>query len=232
MQDTTTKESIGTKKESSLHKALKYHYAGSTGLVETEKLGYICDALNETGEFIEVQTGSFKPLIQKVLKISCEARIKIVHPIIINRFIELYSSENSLIRKRKSPRGGTIWDLFSVLLYAPELPKMANVCIEVVFVDIIEKRIQDGKGSWRRKGISLQDKELKTIHSMRLFSSLDDYLALLPYNKNEEFTVKDLADCTKDLKADLSRKVLYVFHKLGLVERCGKKGNSWIYRLC
>ena len=221
--------SIGTRKESSLHRSLKFRYSGVDGETETLAGSYVCDACTSDGELIEVQTGSFGPLKEKVTELCRSRKVRIIHPIVIQKHIELYDTKATLLRRRKSPRKGSTWDLFKALLYAPQLGLLKNLSIELALVDTVEKRIDDGKGSWRRKGVSIDDRFLGAWHSSVTLKKPKDYYQFIPFDKNEEFTVRDLAAKAK-INASLARKTLYVLEKMGLVERVGKQGNAYVYR--
>jgi hypothetical protein len=219
---------IGTERESSLHRALKVRYAGPEGRTEVAAAGYVCDGINDSGEFFEVQTGSFGPLKQKVRELAGLGRIRIIHPIIVGKYIELFDAGGTLQSRRKSPRRGTEWDLFKALLYAPELPLVPGLTIELVLVDITERRIRDGRGSWRRKGASITDKILETYHHSVPLAALGDYYRFLPFEAGEQFTVRELGNRVR-IRTDIAQKTLYVFTKLKLVERVEKRGNAWVY---
>ncbi|GHV58510.1 hypothetical protein AGMMS49579_26120 [Spirochaetia bacterium] len=221
---------IGTRKESSLHNALKFRYAGIAGETEKSVGDYVCDGLTEDGEIIEVQTGSFGPLRQKARELAALGPVRIIHPIIINKYIETLDETGQPIRKRKSPRKGSEWDLFKNLLYAPELAKARGVCIELALIDVLERRKEDGKGSWRRKGASISGRELAGWHSSVSLGSAKDYHRFLPFTSKEEFTTRDLAKKAQ-ISTNLAGKTLYVLTKIGIVERTGKKGNSFLYKI-
>ncbi|MDR2101032.1 MAG: hypothetical protein LBP43_00500 [Treponema sp.] len=220
---------IGTERESSLHRALKVRYAGPGGKTEVAAAGYICDGINEGGEFFEVQTGSFGPLKQKVRELAETGRVRIIHPIIIEKYIETFDVEGNLQSRRKSPRRGTEWDLFKALLYAPNLPLVPGLTIELVLVDIAERRILDGGGSWRRKGARITDKILETCRGSVPLITLGDYYRFLPFEAGEPFTVRELGSRAR-IRTDIAQKTLYVLTKLNLVERVDKRGNAWVYR--
>jgi len=222
------KKSIGTKNESSLHRALKFQYTGSGGKSEVEVGEYVADGINKDGEYIEVQTGSFAPLRKKAQFFASNGRVRIIHPIAVTKRIEVFSPEGKLLYKRKSPARGCKWDIFDALLHAPQLPLIKGLTVELVFIDITEKRIKDGKGSWRRKGISIQDREMAAWHENLVFTKPKDYLIFIPFKKKEEFTVKSLAQ-KADINEAVSRKALYVLTKMKAVKRIGKKSNAWVY---
>jgi hypothetical protein len=221
---------IGTRKESNLHNALKFRYAGADGETEKSMGDYVCDGLTPDGEIIEVQTGSFGPLKDKARELAAFGPVRIIHPIIINKYIETLNLKGEVIRKRKSPRKGSEWDLFKNLLYAPELAAVPGLCIELALIDVLEQRIEDGKGSWRRKGASISGRELTGWHSSLTLSSVKDYYRFLPFASGEEFTTRGLAAKAR-INTALAGKALYVLTKIGVAERIGKKGNSFVYKI-
>jgi hypothetical protein len=221
---------IGTEKESSLHKALKFRYTGPEGRTETPVGNYVCDGTTGGGELIEVQTGSFGPLKEKVRALAKKDKVRIIYPVVIEKSIELYDACGKLLYKRKSPRKGSVWDLFKSLLYAPELALTPNVTIELVLVDTLERRVDDGSGSWRRKGVRIDDKVLAAWRLAIPLESVKDYYQFIPFDKEELFTTRDLAKKSK-INASLARKCLYVLTKLNLVKRIGKQGNAIVYKI-
>ena len=223
------KKSIGTKNESSLHKTLKFQYAGPGGKTEAPVGEYVADAVRKDGELIEIQTGSFGPLRKKVKEFGAYGKVRIIHPIAVNKIIEVYSPSGKLLYRRKSPVHGSVWNIFDALLYAPELPLEKGIKIEIILCDITEKRVKDGKGSWRRKGISIRDKELSAWREIVLLSKPGDYQKFIPFKKNEDFTVSSLAQ-KAGINTIIARKALYVLAKMRIADKIGKKGSAWVYK--
>jgi hypothetical protein len=220
--------SIGTERESSLHRALKYRYAGETGHTEYELGDYVCDVYTGGGEVLEIQTGSFGPLDEKLRSLCRLSPVRIIHPVIIHKYIELYDTDGELIRRRKSNRGGSIWDLFKNLLYAPELPLLPSLTIELALIDVTEKRVDDGNGSWRRRGASIRDRELLAWHGSIELKNISDYRRFVPFAPETEFTVRDLAKKAR-IQTPVAGKTLYVLNKIGIVKRIGKQGRAILY---
>lgn len=220
---------IGTERESALHSALKTRYAGPEGRTEVGIGDFVCDALTAEGEYVEIQTGSLGPLKDKAALLALSAPLRIVHPIIAKRCIETYGPGGELLRRRASPRKGSPWDLFAALIHAPLLPATPNLTVELAVVEVLEKRMLDGKGSWRRRGARITGKELTAYRETIVLKGLEDYRRFIPFSREDAFTVKDLAERTDGPSKALARKALYVLHKLGLVERTGKRGNAWLY---
>jgi hypothetical protein len=217
------------KKESSLHRSLKFQYSGEGGSTEKLTGAYVCDACTSKGEYIEVQTGSFAPLREKAKTLTQNASLRIIHPIIVKKQIELYDTSGQKLHSRKSPKKGSIWDLFKVLVYAPELPLLKNLTVELALVDVVEKRVNDGSGSWRRKGVRIDDRLLEAWHHSVRLKGLKDYRQFVPFKKNELFTVRNLAE-KAGINAALARKTLYALAKMGLVEKAGRQGRALVYR--
>jgi len=224
------KKTIGTRNESSLHRALKFQYAGSDGKTEETAGQFVADGKRADGEYIEIQTGSFAPLKKKVKELAAINKVRIIHPVAVKKIIEVYKpgKKGQLLYRRKSPVKGTYWKIFEPLVYAPTLPFIKGVTIEIALVDITEKRVKDGKGSRWRKGVSIKDKALIAWHESVLLKKPADFLRFVPFKKKEEFTSSTLAQ-RADIDKWTARKALYVLTKLEVVKRTGKQGNSWKY---
>jgi hypothetical protein len=221
---------IGTNNESSLHNTLKNLYVGKNGKTEISIDGFICDGLSAENEIIEIQTGSFKPLYKKLSILSKSYKVKIIHPIILKKTIHLFDKNNQQISLRLSPKKGNPYDVFKALIYAPAIAKLKNVQVELVLVDIDEIRKQDGKGYWRRKGISIIDKVLSKKHDHITLSKLSDYKQFLPFKKSETISAPLLSK-----KAQIPYKTasmtIYTLNKLTLINPKPKKSRTKFYSL-
>lgn len=223
---TGSKSQIGTKNESSLHKALKFQYA-LPGNTEKPLGGYVCDAISPKGEIIEIQTGNFGGLKEKLLSLVKQNKVRLIYPVIVTKMIELYDCDGKLLSRRKSPKTGKTWDIFNELIYAPELVKLKGLTIELAMVNVTEKRRDDGKGSWRRKGRSIEDRRLDCFKETIVFKKKSDWRRFLPLTGN--FTSKDLAEAIHS-KPDIAQKTLYVLEKAGMVKKLKRQGRFWLYQ--
>jgi hypothetical protein len=221
---------IGTEKESSLHRALKAEYAGEGGELEVPCGEFVCDAVSGEGAVIEVQTGSFGPLVKKLKWLCAEREVRVIYPVIVAKHIEVYETDGTLRYLRKSPRKGTEWDVFGALIHAVELTGLRRFSINLALVDIVEKRVADGKGSWRRKGVSIQDKILRAQHGNILLSRKKDYLRFVPFAQDTEWTARELAEKVK-IPVALAQKTVYVLTRIGIVSQTGKKGRARLYKI-
>jgi hypothetical protein len=221
---------IGTEREGSLHRALKFRYSGDGGETEVIRAGYVCDGITDQGVIIEVQTGSFGPLKKKIPSLLLQGPVRLIHPIILRTTIETWDEGGTLLRSRRSPRKGSAWDLFDALIHAPELPLLPGLSVELALVDVVEKRVTDGKGSWRRRGTSIVDRSITEYHGTQVFNTPRDYRYFLPVTRGESFTAKSLGE-KAGVAPEMAGKALYVLSRIGLAERAGKTGNAYVYRL-
>ena len=221
---------IGTRSESSLHRDLKFTYAGLGGQTEVEVAGYVADGVNAAGEYIEVQTGNFGALKKKAHELARLGKVRVIYPVIITKYIEVFNIQGKRQYRRKSPKRGNLWNIFDALIHAPELPLIRGLSIELVVVDASEHRVQDGKGARRRRGVSIKDRTLLTVYERVLLKKPSDYFRFVPFTPAELFTSAQLGE-RAGIGTDRARKTLYVLSKMGLVHRTGKQGNALVYRI-
>lgn len=218
---------INTWNESLLHEELKQYFRGDNSNIEVPIDGSICDAVNEDGSIIEIQTAHLSKLKTKLEKLLKNHAITLVYPVALNTLIETYDTKNVLQSSRKSPKHGSIYQIFKELTGMYSLLANEKLTLVVVLSDIMEIRVADGKGSWRRKGISRKDKKLIKIHEIREFNTLKDYAELLPKNLPEIFTVAELK---KEGPGIYASYMAWVLRKTGILLQEGKRGNAFLYR--
>jgi hypothetical protein len=221
---------IGTQNESSLHASLKEYYRQSGDIVEGRVDGYHIDVVQED-RLVEIQTKNFTSIRKKLAKLLESYNVHLVYPIVLRRdIVKIAPETGELLSTRKSPKKGDIYDLFSELIRMPHLILHPRLTIEAVLIKEREIRCDDGKGSWRRRGVSIVDRSLAEVVESRSFSSASDYMSLLPPDIPCPFTNKDLAKLAGVARGK-AQKMTYTFKKAGLLEEVGKKGNELLYAL-
>jgi len=218
---------INTWNESLLHEELKDYYCGENGRKEVPLEGSICDAVRYDGSVVEIQTAHLGKLKPKLEKLLINRKVELVYPVAKNILIETYDDDRNLLSRRKSPKHGTVYQLFKELTALYPLLDNPSFTLTVVTADILEIRIADGTGSWRRKGVRRDDKKLVKIHETRLFNGKSAYAALIPEEIPEFFTVKDLKAAGAGNHAGC---MAWVLRKAGIIELCGKNGRAFLYR--
>jgi hypothetical protein len=213
--------------ESSLHAHLKSFYTSDGGSAEIWVEGYQVDVV-KSQQLIEIQTGNFSAIKTKLENLLRSYRVCIVLPIALEKFIILQDSDHNLISRRRSPKKGRIEHLFYDLVYIARLAAHPNFSLEVLLTSEEEDRISDGKGSWRRKGISIADRRLVSILHRAPFPNAEAYLALLPAGIPGEFTNLDLSK-HGGIPIRLASKMTYSLQQMGVLDKCGRSGRAALF---
>jgi len=218
---------INIKHEKSLHSSIKQWYAMPGDRLEVKVDKYIIDLVREDS-LIEIQTKNFSAIGNKLRELVKYNKVRLVHPIAIEKYIVTLESTEEIISRRKSPKKGKLIDLFDELVRIPDLIEEENFTLEILMTKEEEIRCKDGKGSWRRKGISIKDRKLVEVVEKVTFNEKGDFLIFIPKDLPKNFTNKDLA---KTLKVTVykARKITYCFRKMNIIKEVGKLRNELIF---
>lgn len=228
-EDRPPENGIGTLREKSLHAALKTWYARPGDRFEVPVDGYTIDIVR--GDLlIEIQTRNFFAMKEKLANLTANHPVHLVHPIAVEKWIIRLGQDGSeQLSRRKSPRRGRSEHIFSELLRFPSLMNHPNFTLEILLIQEEETRILDGKGAWRRKGWSIVDRRLLSVLDRLELRCVDDFRIFLPPGLPAEFTSKEIARA-RGIQTYLARKMLYCLREMGLVERSGRRGRSYLYQ--
>lgn len=227
---------IGSLNESSLHAELKEWLFKDGDKTECPVDGYVVDLVRDD-LLIEIQTRNFSSIKKKLKKLLKKHPIRLVYPLVASKWIvyiedgddDTPDTEGKVLLRRKAPVKGKIHSIFKELMRLPEICGDPNFSFQVLFIFQDEIRCDDGKGSWRRKGVSIINKKLVEVIDSRTFTGVKDYLDLLPEGLPDRFTNKMIAKTGKINIKDV-RKMTYSLGKMGALVRTGeKKGNEIIY---
>lgn len=238
---------INTLNETHLHKTLKTIYALKNPESKTEAIigKSIADILTKEGNVIEIQTASLSHLEPKIRKFIAEGRnITVVYPLAEEKYIETFSQEKKLLRKKKSPKKMCIYGIFKELTKLTPYLLDRHFTLEVIGVSYAEERtlteepvqsknkMRRYKKNWLKTG-----KRLISIRSTTILHGKKSYKALIPSNTeglNDFFTVKDLYHAIKakekNAKEQDARLMAWVYTRLTLFTKEGIKGRSYIYK--
>ena len=218
---------INIKNEKSLHSSIKQWYAVPGDRLEVKVDKYIIDLVREDS-LIEIQTKNFSAIGNKLRDLVKYNKVMLVHPIAVEKYIVTTEKANGVISRRKSPKKGKVVDLFDELIRIPDLMAEDNFILEILMTKEEEIRCKDGKGSWRRKGISIVDRKLLEVVDKITFKEVKDFLKFLPQELPVNFTNKQLA---KTLKVTVykARKITYCFRKMKIIKEVGKIKNELIF---
>ena len=218
---------IGTLHESSLHAALKQWYKEPFDQLEMPIDNFIIDIVRNT-LLIEIQTKNFSMIRKKLERLIQNHKVRLVHPIIQDKWIINLDSQWKKVRRRLSPKHNSYIDIFNELIRIPHIVSHPNFSIEAILIQIEEIRKIDDKGSWRKNGWSIYDQKLVRIIDRKKFCNPNDFHMLIPYNLSFPFTNLDLARSLKK-SIGLARKMSYCLRKMGVFKIIGKKGKAFLF---
>jgi len=118
--------------------------------------------------------------------------------------------------------------LFDELIRIPDLMGSDNFILEILMTKEEEIRCKDGKGSWRRKGISIKDRKLLEVVEKVTFREEKDFSRFLPEELPENFTNKNLAKVLA-ITVFKARKISYCLKKMRVIKEIGKIKNELIF---
>jgi hypothetical protein len=215
-------------RESSLHSAIKKWYYLKGDKLEAKVDDFIVDIMR--GDLlIEIQTANFSAIKLKLSRLLNEHKVRLVYPIpkqkwIIHRSI----ATGETFGRRRSPKKGCLTDLFNELIRIPNLFSKGNLSIEVLMIETEEIWCDDGKGSWRRKGTSIEDRRLIRVFEREIFESKIDFLKILPNNLPDPFSNRNLAE-SLGIPINQSRKMTYSLRKIGTIAQVGNDRNQMLF---
>jgi len=215
--------------EHSLHLDIKKAYSLPGDQFEVKLDHYVVDILR--GQLvIEVQTKNFSAIKGKLERLTEKHKVRLVYPLTEKKWITYLTKENTVISKRKSPKKGRLTDLFRELVMISHVVRDDNFSLEVLFIDEEEVRCNDGKGSWRRKGVSIKERRLLQVNSRILFQTKTDYLKMLPDSLNQVFTNRELSKLAK-IPLRTARQITYCLRKSDTILLAPKRGRELAFQV-
>ncbi|MCH5251616.1 MAG: hypothetical protein J1F22_01465 [Lachnospiraceae bacterium] len=220
---------IGTLGEKTIHAVVKNYVEPDEDFHETPLEGYVADVYRE-GRVFEIQTANFNTMRAKLAALLPLYQVTIVYPVPATKWLRWLDEETGEIsERRKSPKRGTPYAVFRELYKIKSFLKEPNLSIHILLIDMEETRLLNGWSTDRKKGSCRHDRiPIGLIEEFHL-DCVQDYRMLVP-PELQEFTSKEYAKATK-LTLSNAQTALNILYYLGIVERVGKKGNSFLYEV-
>ena len=227
--DAVTRSTIGELNERSLHRELKERYAAQGGSVETDVDGYVADVV--IGDrIVEIHTGDFSPLKRKLPRLLAHHDVTLVHPIARDRYIvKLLEDPDAPPPRRKSPKHGSPFGVFSALVSIPSLLEHPNLTLDVVMVIDEELRVPNTGRPRRRRDWVAVDRRLVEVIETHTIRRMADLFAMLDAGLPEVFTTRHLAEAMQSSRR-LGQQAAFCLREAGVAEICGKEGRALLYR--
>ena len=223
--------SIGTKQEKTLHQIIKYYLTLDESKHEVSIDKKIVD-IYINNQIYEIQTQGFDKLRSKLEALLLNYKVTIVYPIPYIKQIYLINEYGEIISNRKSPKKGSVLEIFKELYKIKSYLKNDNLKFKIIMFNSDEYRDQIPKKHVRSKGYKRNDqivseiiKEYDINKEYSLVNLLDDL------NLPEVFTTEDVRKKGKVSKKT-SSLVLNILSYLGYVEKIGAKNRYNVYKRC
>jgi len=221
---------ISTLNERSLHASLKEWYERPGDELEVDIDGFLIDIVRG-GLLIEIQTGNFAAIRRKLVELTEDHPVRLVHPIPLEKWIvRLARDSDHELGRRRSPKRGRIEMLFEELVRIPALAAHPNFSIEVLLTREEELRRRDGTArAWRRRGWVIQERRLIEVVDRQLLEAPEELASLLPEDLDDPFSTAGLAELAHIPRA-LAQKMAYCLRAMGMIRQVGKCGNAILYQ--
>lgn len=220
---------IGQLNEQSLHHALKHYYAGEGGQTEVLLGGYVIDVVLG-GQLLEIQTGNFSAIRQKMRSLVQEYPVKLIYPVAVEKWLlkATKTGQGEAQTRRKSPKQGRVVEVFNELVSFPELMQDPNFSLEIAFIQEEEVRIFQGERRWRQHGWQTVERRLLEVVECKTYTTPEDLARLLPEDLPRTFTTAELAKAMA-VSRRLAQKTAYCFRKMDVLQPVGKQGRAILY---
>jgi hypothetical protein len=214
--------------ETSLHRALKDRYGpGAGGRSEVRLRGFRIDAVGSCGQLVEIQSGPLGPLRRKLAMLLPHHRVLVVKPVVLDkRVVRRTRLEGPDLSVRRSPKRGSVVDVFQDLVGLARVFPHPNLAIEVLGVSIDE--IRTPRRRW--PGYRIVDRRLGHVREVVRLERPGDLWRLIAggHDWTAPFTTLDIA-ARIDRPVWIAQRVAYCLRNSGAARVVGKAGNRQIY---
>ena len=247
---------IGTLREKRLHAAIKLYLCPDETCHECPvadmladgddrsmpKRRMVADILTD-GHILEVQTGGFYPLKEKIAwyLTHTPCRVTVIHPIPAVRYLSwIHPEDGSIISRRKSPKRGRVRDVAKVLYWLSEFIGNPRFSLRLLLVELEEYRMADGWSRDGKRGSNRYERFPTALMGDVILSTPADYAAyFLPAALSETldeegnyplFTAAEYATLT-GIRGKATYSTIHLLERLGLItESEDRVGRSKAYR--
>lgn len=218
-------ESIGTKKEKTIHSFIKYLISPDPRNHEININKNIVDVFINN-HIYEIQTKSFNLLRQKFDNMLDDYELTVVYPIYKSTTIYKLNDNDEIISIRKSPKKECLFSIGDELYKIKKYLKHPNLSFKIIEFECIEYKKERLN---RRKQIKLTSvdripQKIVSIYDIKKIANWNEYIDF-----DDEFTKKDFmkkyhlpnkkANCMLNVLKDLD--IIYINRKIK---------NSYVYK--
>ncbi len=221
---------IGTLSEKTVHAILKHYYEPDEDRQEIPIENYVAD-ICANGEIIEIQTRQFDKMRNKLSAFLPRYPVTIVYPIPREKWIIWIDEESGeLSKKRKSPLKGNPYLIFPELYKIKMFLKHPNLRLRLVFLDMEEYKLLNGRSRDKKKGPSRYDRIPTELVQEMEIDCPRDFMQFVPLELENAFTSREFAKAAH-ISLPLAQTALNILYHMETVLRVGKKGKLYLYEI-
>ena len=227
---------VGTLSEKYLHIFLKNYFEPMKECHEVKVGRFTADICNGT-HITEIQTRNLNALREKLEYYMLEGYdVTVVHPIAKIRKMVFFDGESGeIVRKQRYRHVGNIYDAIPELYKIKYFLDWDKLTVRLIFFDVEEYRELSGgvvstSGRRKKRRSSRVERIPFAIGDSVILDNPADYLVFLPEGLPKEFTSSDFA-ARAGISISLASTALNILNYLKTVERGGRDGRSYIYRV-
>jgi len=181
-------------------------------------------------QLIEIQTGNFSAIRQKMESLVRDYPVRLVYPVAVEKWLlkEPKPVERDGQTRRKSPRRGRLSEVFDELVSFPELMRNPNFSLEIALIREEEVREYQGGRHWRQNGWKTTERRLLEVVECKTYLTPADLAKLLPDSLPRNFTTAEMAEEMR-VSRRLAQKAAYCLRRMGVLTPIGKRGRSNLY---
>ncbi len=186
--------------------------------------GFVID-IRRGDLLVEIQTSSFRSMGRKFDQLLAGYRMLLVHPIAVETYLKRPGK-----KPRKSPKRGSVFDIFEELVSIPTLLDHPNLMLDVVLVSVDKVQQPDPRARRGRGGFRTVDRQLRKVLEVRHFADTGDLVQLLPAGLPDQFTTADIAAGAK-VPRDVAQRMAFCFRALEVITDVGRTKAGIHYSL-
>lgn len=247
---------IGTLREKRLHAAIKLYLCPDEACHERPVADLLAEAAEDggkkrhmvadvlvDGQILEVQTGGFFPLREKVAwyLTHTPCGVTVVHPIPSVRYLSwIDPNDGSIISRRRSPKRGRVRDVAKELYWLSDFIGNPRFSLRLLLMELEEYRMADGWSRDGKRGSNRYERFPTALLGDVTLTSSEDYadyflptaLASLDgEGKYPLFTAAEYAKLT-GIRGKATYSMIHLLERLGLIGETEEKvGRSRGYRV-
>ena len=221
---------IGTLGERTLHAALKYYLQPDPAFHEIKVGRSGGGGHQDSWGITEIQTRQFGRLQAKLEAFLALGPVTVVYPVAAQKrlcWMDPETGETSPWHRSPKERGGLMSSMSS--MPSGICFENLNLSIRILLLEMEEIRYLNGWSHDRKRGSTRMDRVPVSLLGEVTVGAKVGYEALLPAGLPEEFTSKEFAKGAA-LSLPSAQRGLLLLHQLGVVDRLGKQGRSYLYR--